>query len=106
MTQLLNIQSPQQLLEPFCQRWKIREVYFFGSVLRKDFRLDSDVDVMVSFEVGALWGILEFVRMRRELETLLGRKVDLVTKKSIEQSPNWIRRQEILGTARVVYGKR
>jgi hypothetical protein len=44
--------------------------------------------------------------MKRELETLLGREVDLVTKKSIEQSHNWIRRQEILGTAQVVYVSR
>ncbi len=76
---------------------------FFGSVLREDFRPDSDIDVMVSFEDNSTWGILELVRMKRELQTLLGREVDLLTKKSIEQSHNWIRQQEILGTAQVVY---
>ncbi len=49
------------------------------------------------------WGILEFSRMKRELENLLGRKVDLLTKKSIEQSHNWIRQREILETAQVIY---
>jgi hypothetical protein len=72
-------------------------------VLREDFRPDSDIDVMVTFVADANWGLLEFVRMKRELETVLGREVDLITKKSIEQSPNWIRRQEILGTAQLVY---
>lgn len=76
---------------------------FFGSVLREDFRSDSDIDIIVNFEDNSTWGILELVRMKRELKTLLGREVDLMTKKSIEQSHNWIRRQEILGTAQIVY---
>jgi len=99
----LQIQLPQQALTAFCQKWKIKEMFFFGSVLREDFRPDSDIDIMVSFEDNATWGILELVRMKRELKTLLGHEVDLLTKKSIEQSHNWIRRQEILGTAQVVY---
>jgi predicted nucleotidyltransferase len=76
---------------------------FFGSVLREDFRPDSDIDILVNFEDDSLWGILELVRMKRELKTLLGREVDVLTKKAIEQSHNWIRRQEILGTAQLVY---
>ena len=103
MKQLLNIQLSQQALAAFCQKWKIKEMSFFGSVLREDFRPDSDIDIMVSFEDDATWGILELVRMKRELKILLGREVDLLTRKSIEQSQNWIRRQEILGTAQVVY---
>jgi uncharacterized protein len=103
LKQQLNIQLSQPALAAFCQQWKINELYFFGSVLRDDFRSDSDVDIMVSFEPDAVWGLLELVRMKRELETLLGREVDLVTKKSIEQSQNWIRQQEILGTAQIVY---
>ncbi|HAA29362.1 MAG TPA: DNA polymerase subunit beta [Cyanobacteria bacterium UBA8553] len=90
----------------FCEHWQIREFYVFGSVLREDFRPDSDIDVMVSFEVDAPWGLLELVRMKRQLETLLGRKVDLLTKKAIEQSHNWIRRQEILDTAQLIYVSR
>lgn len=103
MKQQLKIQLPQQALAAFCQKWKIKEMSFFGSVLREDFRPDSDIDIIVSFEDTSTWGILELVRMKRELKTLLGREVDLMTKKSIEQSHNWIRRQEILGTAQVVY---
>ncbi|NJN87915.1 MAG: nucleotidyltransferase family protein [Leptolyngbyaceae cyanobacterium SL_7_1] len=103
MKQQLKIQPPHQVLTAFCQQWKIREMSFFGSVLREDFGSDSDIDIMVSFEEDAPWGLLELVQMQRELEALLGREVDLMTKKSIEQSHNWIRQQEILGTAQVVY---
>lgn len=103
MKQQLKIQLPHQALAAFCQRWKIKEMSFFGSVLREDFRPDSDIDVMVSFEENSTWGLLELVRMKRELKALLGREIDLLTKKSIEQSHNWIRQQEILGTAQVVY---
>ncbi|HEY9636411.1 MAG TPA: nucleotidyltransferase family protein [Coleofasciculaceae cyanobacterium] len=115
LEQQLQIQLPQQAIDAvasrfaiaeFCQRWQIKEFYLFGSVLREDFRPDSDIDIMVGFEPDASWGLLEFVRMKREVETLLGRQVDLVTKKSIEQSHNWIRRQEILGTAQLVYVSR
>lgn len=103
MKQQLKIQLSQPELAAFCQKWKIKEMSFFGSVLREDFRSDSDIDIIVSFEDNSTWGILELVRMKRELKTLLGREVDLMTKKSIEQSHNWIRRQEILGTAQIVY---
>jgi uncharacterized protein len=103
MKPVLNVQLPQQVLVELCQRWKIKTLYLFGSVLREDFRPDSDIDIMVEFETDASWGLLEFVRLKRELETLFDRDVDLITKKSIEQSHNWIRRQEILGTAQAVY---
>jgi hypothetical protein len=103
LAQKLQLPLPQQAIAKFCQRWQIKEFYVFGSVLRSDFRPDSDIDIMVSFEADAPWGLLEFVRMKHELETLLERDVDLVTKKSIEQSHNWIRRQEIFGTAQVFY---
>jgi len=98
-----NFSVPQEPLAAFCQKWKIQELSFFGSVLRKDFRPDSDIDVLVSFEENVPWGLLELVRMQRELAALLGRDVDLLTKKSIEQSHNWIRRKEILETAQIVY---
>lgn len=103
MNQQLKIRLPDATLTAFCQHWKIKEMSLFGSVLREDFRPDSDIDVMVSFEEDAGWGLLEFVRMKRELKALFGREVDLLTKKSIEQSHNWIRQQEILSTAQVVY---
>lgn len=99
------IELPQEAIAQFCQRWKIKEFSLFGSVLRDDFRPDSDIDVMVQFASDARWGF-EIVQMKLELEEIFGRKVDLLTKKSIEQSENWIRRKEILGTARALYVQR
>ena len=64
----------------FCRKWHVTELALFGSVLRDDFRPDSDVDVLVTFEEGFSlgWGI---VTMEDELSAMVGRKVDLVTKK-------------------------
>lgn len=87
----------------FCQRWQIEEFYLFGSVLRDDFRTDSDIDVMVKFLPSARWGLLALVEMKEVLEAIFGRKVDLLTKKSIEKSENWIRREGILSTAQLIY---
>lgn len=105
MTLYLNslpIELAHTSLEQFCQRWQVQELYLFGSVLRDDFRADSDIDVMISFKPAAKWGF-EIVQIKRELELLFERKVDLLTKASIEQSHNWLRRQDILSTARLIY---
>ena len=90
---------------PFCERWKIHELALFGSVLRPDFRSDSDVDVLVEFEADAAWSLLDHIRLQRELQTLLQRKVDLITKRGLQYSQNWRFRAEVLRTARVVFRK-
>jgi len=88
----------------FCRKWKISRLELFGSVLRADFRPDSDVDVLVTYEPDARWSLLDAVRIEAELGAVLGRRVDLVSGHAIEQSYNWIRRQEILGSSRAIYG--
>ncbi len=99
----LNIQLPDDKLVEFCQHWKVSEFALFGSVLRDDFRPDSDIDVLITFAPDARRGLMTLAKMKYELEDLLGREVDLVSKYAIETSHNWIRRAEILGTAQVVY---
>ena len=94
--------SPDRLQE-FCQRRQIVELALFGSILGKDFHPDSDIDILVCFESNAKISLLDLVDMQYELEDLCHRKVDLLTKKSVIDSPNWMRRQEILNTARVIY---
>jgi uncharacterized protein len=93
-------------LRAFCQRWLVDELAFFGSVLREDFRPDSDIDVLVSFAEDAPWSLLDEIKMIDELEAILGRKVDLVSRHAVEMSHNWLRRQNILGSAQVVYAAR
>lgn len=87
----------------FCQRWKIRELAVFGSVLRPDFDAESDIDVMVTFDDDAEWSFLDHIRMEQELRAILQRDVDLVTKCAVEKSQNWALRQEILSTASVIF---
>ena len=99
----LAIALPEEAIADFCKQWKVEEFYLFGSILRDDFHADSDVDVMVQFAPNARFGLFEFMDMKAALEKICARKVDLLTKKSIEKSRNWIRRNEILGTARLFY---
>jgi predicted nucleotidyltransferase len=90
----------------FCQRWKIKEFAFFGSVLRGEFGADSDIDVLVDFAPDADWSLLDHVRMEEELAEALGRDVDIQTRRAVQRSPNWLRRQSILESAEVVYATR
>src|SRR6266540_3279744 len=87
----------------FCRRWKITEFALFGSVLRDDFRPDSDVDVLVTFAPEAEWSLFDHMAMEEELSAAFGRKVDLVSRRAIERSANWIRRQAILESAEPFY---
>lgn len=89
-------------ISEFCQRWKITEFALFGSVLRDDFRPDSDVDVLVTFDPDAEWSLFDLVQMQDELKEMLGRKVDLVEKKGLR---NPFRRHNILKTRQVVYAR-
>lgn len=89
-------------IEAFCRRWHVATLEVFGSIVRSDFRPDSDVDFLVTFKEGAVPG-LAFVHMQEQLKALVGRDVDLLTRKSIERSHNWIRRRDILSSARAIY---
>lgn len=70
-------------LEALCRRWKIRELNLFGSQARDDARPDSDVDLLVDFEADAEWSLLDVARLRDELEELFGRRVDLISERSV-----------------------
>lgn len=98
-----NVDLPAETVAAFCRRWKIEELSLFGSVVRDDFNPDSNVNVLVSFAPDADWSLLDHVRMELELSNVVGRKVDIVTRRAVERSGNWIRRGEILRTAREVY---
>ncbi len=73
----------QDQIEAFCRKWKIRQFALFGSVLRDDFRSDSDIDVLVEFEPDAMHTLFDFVQIQEELSELFGRKVDLVEKAAV-----------------------
>ncbi|HEX2091840.1 MAG TPA: nucleotidyltransferase domain-containing protein [Longimicrobiaceae bacterium] len=99
----MNVEIPRERIAEFCRRWKVREFSLFGSVLRDDFRPDSDIDVLVTFEDGVRPGLSDWLDMEDELRELFGRDVDLVKRDLVETNPNYIVRKHILGTARPVY---
>jgi predicted nucleotidyltransferase len=98
-----NINIPKEKIADFCRRWKIVELSLFGSVLREDFGPDSDVDVLATFSPDAKWSLFDHVTMEQELSAIFGRKVDLVSRRVVERSDNWIRRKAILETAEPYY---
>ena len=94
---------PMDKIAEFCRRWKIQEMAAFGSVLRADFDSESDIDVIVTFDDDAEWSLLDHIRMQQELQAVLRRDVDLVTRRAVERSQNWIRRKETLSTASIIF---
>jgi predicted nucleotidyltransferase len=94
---------PEEAITRFSERWRIRELALFGSILRDDFGPESDIDALVTFDEGTEWGLLAHLEMQRELATLLGRNVDLVSRRAVERSANWMRREHILQHARTIY---
>ena len=99
-----GITLPIDRIAEICERYDVRELSVFGSLLRDDFAPDSDIDLLVTFrdDDPGPW-MSKLNRMEEDLRAILGRKVDLVPKESILKSENWIRRDHILRTARVIY---
>ncbi len=99
----LQLGAYREKIEAFCRKWRIEEFAVFGSALREDFREDSDVDVLVTFQPGVQWGFQQWLEMTRELETLFDREVDLVERRLVEASKNYIRRNHILSHLERIY---
>lgn len=89
-------------LSQFCQQWKVVQFALFGSILRNDFRDDSDVDCLVTFATDARWTLFDLTSMQGELEAIFGRAVHLVSRRGLESSRNYLRRDAILSSAEVV----
>jgi len=99
----LNV-APEQLTA-FCNQYCILELFVFGSILRDDFCSDSDIDLLVVFDPNSKTciSLMDLVGIAYQLEDMFGRKVDLIEKRSIIDSDNWIRRENILNTAQDIY---
>ena len=94
---------PHTAISELCRRWNISQLALFGSALRDDFTDSSDIDLLVSFDVQARLGLLDHIQIENELSEIFGRDVDLVTKRAVEESHNWIRRKSILDSLQVIY---
>lgn len=96
-----SIAVPKDKIAEFCKRHHIRRFAFFGSILRDDFRPESDVDVLVEFEPGQVVGLIRLAGMELELSEILGRKVDLRTPADLSR----YFREEVLRSAEVQYAQ-
>jgi uncharacterized protein len=99
----VKIKIPEEKIAEFCKRWDVSEFAIFGSALRGDFRPDSDLDVLVSFKPQVHVTLFDMVRMQEELKAIFGREVDLVSKRGVENSRNYLRRKAILESAQVIH---
>lgn len=102
MSKKLNIDVPHDRVAVFCKRNHIRKLSLFGSVLRKDFSPESDVDVLVEFEDGHVPGLLRFVGMKNELSEIIAHEVDLRTPAELSR----YFRDEVVSSALVEYVER
>lgn len=93
-----GIEISRQAIAAFCRRHHIRRLALFGSILREDFRQESDIDVLVTFEPGETPGF-GFIGIQNELADMLGHPVDLHTPASLSK----YFRDNVLRTAEAVY---
>lgn len=103
---IIKVAVPMEKITAFCHKWQVTEFALFGSVLRDDFRPDSDIDVMVQFHPNARPTFCTLDEMEVELKTIFHRDIDLITRQGIETSRNYLRRHEILSSACVIYATR
>jgi predicted nucleotidyltransferase len=96
-----DILIPKEQVGDFCRRHHIRRLSLFGSILRVDFRPESDIDVLVEFEKGHVPGFLRLSHMERELSELIGRKVDMRTPAELSR----YFRDEVMAQAEVQYAE-
>ncbi len=99
----LRIALPLAEIAAFCQRWSIVRLEVFGSALRDDFSAESDLDLLATYAPEARWSLLDRARMKLELETMLGREVDLLNRRALEKTGAQARSSAILTQARPLY---
>lgn len=100
MNREVRVEVPVEKIAEFCRRWKITEFGLFGSVLRDDFRPESDIDVLITFAPDAGWSLFDLVEMQEELKAIFGHEVELVERAGLR---NPFRRHGILKSLQVVY---
>src|SRR2546421_12600133 len=99
MTLPAGITLPVGTLQEICRRYQVLELSVFGSAARGELTDESDIDLLVDFAPGAKIGLWEFGHLERELQSLLSRKVDLVSKNGLKPRV----RESVLRDAKIVY---
>ena len=97
---MVRIAVDREKIAEFCRKWGIQELSLFGSVLREDFRQDSDVDVLLTFAPSAGFTFDNRVEIEDQLAAMFGRKIDVVAKHTLR---NPFRRHSILASREILY---
>jgi len=102
--QNIRVDLPLEAIVDVCRRYGVEQLQIFGSALRDDFSTLSDVDFLVTFQNDDAgdWAC-KYSEMAEQLSAILGRKVEVVSRRAVEQSENYLRRKRILGEARTIY---
>ncbi len=94
------VEINDEVIISLAKKYNIKKLSFFGSVLREDFKENSDIDILIEFEDKADYSLFDLFKLKEEFETALGRKVDLIEKEGLR---NPYRRDNILKNSRVIY---
>ncbi|GAB5491348.1 MAG: nucleotidyltransferase family protein [Phototrophicaceae bacterium] len=103
ITKELQARIPLEKVKIICEHWHIIEFAVFGSVTNNNFKDDSDIDILITFADDTSPTLFDMITITTEFEAILGRKVDLLTYHSIQNSPNYIRKRDILNSMQVLY---
>lgn len=98
----LDLDAYMPALQKLSKKWKVQELYIFGSAMTENFGPESDIDLLVVFQEGIVYG-LEYVDFHDELVEIFNRPVDVIEKKVIEKSNNPYRKNSILNSAVKIY---
>lgn len=98
-----NLNIPEEQLRRICEKYLVKELAVFGSALSGEFKDDSDIDLLYSFQDKAEHSLFSKVRIKEELENLFGRPVDMISRKAIENSRNTYKKKAILEHTKVIY---
>ena len=101
-----RLDLPLAKIIAFCQHWQISELAAYGSILREDFRPESEIDLLIQFTPQAAQGLLTLAKVKHALESYSNRNIHIAIKESVENSSNLFRRAENLNTAQVIYAER
>jgi len=100
---MIKPEISEEKVRSFCDKWKIREFFVFGSYLSENFSDESDIDVVIDFNPGDEISLITFITMKEELESLLQRKVDITTKSALISERNSFIKDSILNSMVPVY---
>ncbi|MBW1863848.1 MAG: nucleotidyltransferase domain-containing protein [Deltaproteobacteria bacterium] len=98
-----RFEIPGSKVKAFCEKYDIKELSLFGSVLSDDFSEDSDIDILVTFSDNSHHTVFDLVRMEKELQEIFGYEIDLVSRRGLESSRNYIRKNAILNSTEAIY---